>query len=330
MQPSRPKKDGSVTYAARIQIPGIKSAQYLAPILLGVQKDRYFPIVQMNGDGLDYRRSNLKQMSASEAATFRFKQNRISEGIEWTFNKDRPDEPYDSSIVYDPEDNSEDDNILLSTNRIHDNGWFPDSPVTVWKQCTVDGILWNVPIHVDYQDMGYAIRCAVTYSNNRFVMTSDGRRIPHFRIRISIPEWNTPRVKVKEHPIGYAILGVYKEEGKHIDHINQNPLDNRRCNLDHIPIEENMRNKRASPNTYTGIIGLSRIQKNALYYVTGGVWGTKTFNVNSYSTERECIVAALTYLIEKRSKNNYQPVVASHNKFIDKWNLRQYVHPARN
>jgi len=47
------------------------------------------------------------------------------------------------------------------------------------------------------------------------------------------------------------ILG--KLAGKQIDHINNDPLDNRLCNLRHCTTEENHRNTRATPGKFKGV-----------------------------------------------------------------------------
>lgn len=55
-------------------------------------------------------------------------------------------------------------------------------------------------------------------------------------------------------------------DGYEVDHINRNPLDNRRCNLRICTKAENQRNKGKPRNNTTGYIGVQLDKRDGRYY----------------------------------------------------------------
>jgi hypothetical protein len=62
------------------------------------------------------------------------------------------------------------------------------------------------------------------------------------------------------------ILGLKKGDGKEVDHINQNPLDNRKCNLRLVTRSQNMMNRTAIRNNTIGFKGVNFSDRCKLPY----------------------------------------------------------------
>lgn len=86
----------------------------------------------------------------------------------------------------------------------------------------------------------------------------------------------TYRVLDKWRAILMHSLIIGKIEGKEIDHINQNKLDNRKCNLRHLTHLENMHNVNRVPKSNTGI-------KNIHYNKNGKFVARMQYNNNQYN-----------------------------------------------
>jgi len=79
-----------------------------------------------------------------------------------------------------------------------------------------------------------------------------------------------------------VIAGLQPRDGKKIDHINGNGLDNRVCNLRECSHEENMRNRRMGKNNTTGLKGIYLDRNSNLWKATISVKG-RTIHLGKFS-----------------------------------------------
>jgi hypothetical protein len=92
---------------------------------------------------------------------------------------------------------------------------------------------------MEFATNGYEARL-FTNSNNRYAVTRktiNGQRKQFFVHRL--------------------IMNVLHDSKIHIDHINRNPLDNRKSNLRIVTRRENMKNRTSSKNSYSKHLGVS-------------------------------------------------------------------------
>lgn len=81
--------------------------------------------------------------------------------------------------------------------------------------------------------------------------------------------------KKKVHKIVWALHNNFEnQDGKHIDHINGDPSDNRIENLRLVCRDHNARNKRKHKNSKTGVTGVIRYDRE-------NVWGTRVYGYTS-------------------------------------------------
>ena len=97
------------------------------------------------------------------------------------------------------------------------------------------------------------------------------------------------------------------EEGKEVDHINRNRLDNRRENLRLVTRQENCWNKSKQKNNKSGYIGVCFDKKAS----SKNPWKAyakhdgKNYNLGFYSTEEEAARVRDKFIIEKRGKQAF-------------------------
>lgn len=92
------------------------------------------------------------------------------------------------------------------------------------------------------------------------------------------------------------IMGKTKE-GFDVDHINRNPLDNRKCNLRVIAHYQNKQNVKLNTNNSSGHRNISYSKKTGLFYASF-TYLSKKYTVGSYKT----LETALKKLKDKRKK----------------------------
>lgn len=97
------------------------------------------------------------------------------------------------------------------------------------------------------------------------------------------------------------------EEGKEVDHINRNRLDNRRENLRLVTRQENCWNKSKQKNNKSGYIGVCFDKKAS----SKNPWKAyakhdgKNYNLGFYSTKEEAARVRDKFIIEKRGKQAF-------------------------
>jgi len=98
------------------------------------------------------------------------------------------------------------------------------------------------------------------------------------------------KVKPQKTYMHREIMGL--PEGKSIDHINGNKLDNRKSNLRIVTKSQNMRNQKKSSNRTSIYKGVSQILNRSKKWQAKIKFGGKTYRIGEYFTEQE---AALAY-----------------------------------
>lgn len=312
--------DGSVFYEPRVYVQSMgKNMIRLANLILRKQNiDIPDGMIAMNLDGntLNCTRDNIRLGTRAESIRIKHLNQRKRNGIHYTFNKNRPTEPYDDTMIYDPATKLVDEYYLFR-NNMNEDGIYPDDPVTVYIETAKSKRygLGKIPLTVDFQDIGYALRAVID------IRELNDRILPP-RASIAIPEWRTGLL----HPIGYAILGVHRKKGYEIDHINRNTLDNRRCNLRFVTSHINQKNKMGSHYSYTGIVSLfTDGNRYRVSYRCDYKRYSKSFAISDYPSERDAIIAAIKYAHKCRERHGRPKIKPSHFRFIDKWNLYEYI-----
>jgi HNH endonuclease len=96
---------------------------------------------------------------------------------------------------------------------------------------------------------------------------------------------NSPRIKGVKHLIKMhrMIMGCEKADGKNVDHINGDTLDNRRSNLRLCTVQENNLNKGRQINNKSGYKGVYKHSQYDVYVAQIKV-GKKRIHIGVYKT----------------------------------------------
>ena len=278
-------------------------------------------VFNLDGNPLNCLIGNLKVVTKSEANNIMFENERKRNGIGWTFNKDRPEEPY--SILCDPFESDNNEDMYFNGEPEFEYGLEPDTMIYVYKTSEKILRIFGKPVRmiVDLQDIGYALRATIRIGD----FESD-RGLP-VRPYVMIPELGTTRA----YAIGYAIKGEIPTEGMEMDHINRDTMDNRRCNLRLISREKNIENRMDQG----GQLGIAGLQQYPGYYqvryTNNKIPFSKSFSINKfpgstrYEQERNCLAAVLKCIHEYRSDQGLPRLVPHHYDLIDKFNLREFI-----
>lgn len=109
-----------------------------------------------------------------------------------------------------------------------------------------------------------------------------------FYVKAKSSRKNPPRKTVTMHRI---IMGV-TDRNVHVDHINGNTLDNRRCNLRICSHVENMRNKRGGQRQNVKYKGVCIYKKNLTNRFIAQIgYNNKVYNLGYFHTEKEAAIA---------------------------------------
>ena len=95
----------------------------------------------------------------------------------------------------------------------------------------------------------------------------------------------TYRVLDKWRAILMHSLIIGKIEGKEIDHINQNKLDNRKCNLRHLTHLENMHNINRIAKSNTGITNVHKVKSGK--FVARIQYNLKQYHIGTFNSIEE-------------------------------------------
>lgn len=114
-----------------------------------------------------------------------------------------------------------------------------------------------------------------------------------------------------------------------VDHINGNTLDNRKCNLRIVSIQDNMKNLKKKSNNTSGIRGVSFSGRDQQYKVDFTYEGKRMY-FKSFDTKAHAVY--LRYLLEKeflkelRNTSNDEEYLSYINNLsnIEKWQVEQY------
>lgn len=110
----------------------------------------------------------------------------------------------------------------------------------------------------------------------------------------------------RQHKVYLHHFVLPKIPGKVIDHINQNTLDNRRCNLRNVSRTINGINAKLRQSNTTGYAGLTRITTrpawNAKWSISPGVSRNRSFLDKKYGGTEAAREAAIAFLTKKKAE----------------------------
>jgi len=121
-----------------------------------------------------------------------------------------------------------------------------------------------------------------------------------------------PRIVLKSNDkaISLSRYIMHAVKGDFVDHINRNPLDNRRCNLRIVNARHNVLNRKVKNNT--GLIGVSACIENGKFYVsaTYGINKGKNLRFHCPDTPFNRILATLAHdkFVLQEGEEEYAPL----------------------
>ena len=124
---------------------------------------------------------------------------------------------------------------------------------------------------------------------------------------VSAQGYAVANIRGKVVKINRYILGLDNCNGKIVDHINRNKLDNRKVNLRFCTQKENARNMTVAKNSKTQVLGV-RKTKHGKYNVRI-VADRKEHHIGNFETIEDAIVA------RQKAEIKYHGRFASHQEF---------------
>ena len=108
-----------------------------------------------------------------------------------------------------------------------------------------------------------------------------------------------------------------------IDHINRNPLDNRKENLRVVTHIQNMQNVGIKKNNSSGVIGVRKRDENDTWraYIK---YNKKTINLGTFQTKEDAVIARLN------AENKYLKEFAPQKHLFEQYGIGEWHENKRN
>ena len=141
-------------------------------------------------------------------------------------------------------------------------------------------VIRGYEILIDYDDLD------IVYSHgwNIDKIAANKKKLFYFTAERVI---NGQRTKIRLHR---EIMKCERKDGKYIDHINGNTLDNRKCNLRICSNAENARSRKVRKDSSSGYRGITFYKQTKRWVAYIGI-NYKKINLGYYSTIEEAIEA---------------------------------------
>ena len=117
----------------------------------------------------------------------------------------------------------------------------------------------------------------------------EASKIMQYSWCVSVQGYAVANIGTRVVKMNRYVLGLAECEGKIVDHINRNKLDNRKCNLRFCTLKENARNVSVAKSSKTQVLGVRRTDhgKFNVRIVADGV----EHHIGNYDTIEEAIQA---------------------------------------